>query len=423
VATTDGTAPLDAAGRAAWLARHEELASAGLRVLALADKRVEAASDRAYTDLTLVALVGMEDPPRREVARVIDQCRHAGIRVVMVTGDHPATAGRVAQAVGLASGDGRALSGAELDRPQGAVPTESPIFARTSPQQKLELIRAQRRAGHVVAMIGDGVNDAPALHEADIGVAMGGRGTQVAKEAADMVLLDDRLDSIVVAIHEGRAIFDNIRRFVVYLLSCNVSELLSVGVASLLGLPLPVLPMQILFLNLVTDVFPALALGACPPASGVMTRPPRPPGEPTLTRSHWRAIGGYGALLMATVLGSLWIARDLLGLDEQRAVTVSFVTLGLAQTLHVFNMRGERSGVVANEVTKNAWVWGAIVLCTVLVVGAVFLPGLSQVLGTASPGTAGWLLVGAMSVVPVAVGQVVKAAARVAGRPAAARAP
>jgi Ca2+-transporting ATPase len=210
----------------------------------------------------------------------------------------------------------------------------------------------------------------------------------------------------VAAIHQGRVIFGNIRKFVIYLLSCNVSEILAVSLASVANAPLPILPLQILFLNLVTDVFPALALGVGEGNAAVMRRPARPPDEPIMTRGHWLGVGGYSLIITASVLGSLALALRWLQLDTPRAVTVSFLTLAFAQLWHVFNMRERGSGLLRNDLTANRAVWGALALCTVLLLLAVYLPGLSGILKLSAPGGRGWALVAVMSLVPLTAGQI-----------------
>jgi Ca2+-transporting ATPase len=224
-----------------------------------------------------------------------------------------------------------------------------------------------------------------------------------------MVLKDDAFSSIVVAVEQGRIIFGNIRKFVLYLLSCNVSELMVVTLAAMVNAPLPILPLQILFLNLVTDVFPALALAAGEGNPGIMKRPPRDPEEPIVSRQHWLAVGGYGTVMTVAVLGAFALALLWLKMDERQAVTVSFLTLAFSQLWHVFNMRDRGSKFLDNEITRNRFVWGALGLCTVLLLAAVLLPGLSHVLKVANPGTPGWTLVIVASLIPFLVGQVVKA--------------
>jgi Ca2+-transporting ATPase len=227
-----------------------------------------------------------------------------------------------------------------------------------------------------------------------------------------MVLQDDRFSSIVAAVEQGRVIFDNIRKFVLYLLSCNISEIAVISLASLVNAPLPIRPLQILFLNLVTDVFPALALGVGEGEAAIMKRPPRDPKEPILTRRHWIEMGGFSALITVAVLGVLALALVGLGMQQERAVTISFLTLAFAQLWHVFNMRDRGSGFADNEVVRNPWIWGALVLCTALLVAAVYLPGLSSLLRVEDPGLAGWALVLGASLLPWVVGQIFKSSIR-----------
>jgi len=415
VAGPGGDHALTGDERARWHERADALADRGLRVLALAGKRADTAADPAYEGLTLLGLVGLEDPPRGDVAAAIAACKDAGIRVVMVTGDHVATAGRIAAHVGLPEPDslpaidGGALAAlGELSADERRDLMRRAVIARVSPAQKLDLIQLYQEAGEVVAMTGDGVNDAPALRKADIGVAMGKRGSQVAREAADMVLRDDALASIAAAVEQGRVIFANIRKFLVYLLSCNLSEILVIGIAALAGMPLPLLPLQILYLNLVTDVFPAFALGAGEGEGDVMARPPRSPKEQVLGRRQWVAIAGHAAALTAATLGAFGAAVWWLDMPVADAVTVSFVTLALGQLWHVFNMRDRGSDLIANEITRNPYVWAALALCIGLVAVAVYFPPLSAILALAPPPPVAAGLAVGMSLVPLLVGQAAK---------------
>ncbi len=406
-----------------WQAENLRMAAKGLRMLAVAERATEPASE-PYRDLTLLGLVALSDPPRADVVDSIEQCHAAGIEVVMVTGDQGPTAEHIAASLKLIDDQqrGGAVSGAELEslldgREAGRRKLlGTRVFARTDPEQKLRLLSFYQAQGEVVAMIGDGVNDAPALRRSDIGVAMGQRGTQVAREAADMILQDDQFSTIVVAIEQGRIIFRNIRSFVFYLLSCNLSEIITVGLAAAVNAPLPILPMQILFLNLVTDVFPALALGVGDTDPGIMRHPPRPKGEPLLASRHWAGLLSYGLVMSAAVLGGFAIALLVFEMETRRAVTVSFLILAGAQLGHVFNMASPKSRLFVNEVTRNPWIWGAVVLCIGLLIGAVYIPTLSDALGTQEPGKEGWLLVLTLSFAPTVVGLVFRAARQLARR-------
>jgi Ca2+-transporting ATPase len=392
--------------RADWLGRVESLGRHGLRSLACAMKMDTQSTNDPFDDLVLVGLVGLEDPARADVPGAIRECRNAGIRVVMATGDHAATAQAIGRAVGLAEGqatvDGRVTEMLDT-RPQAV--NAVGIFARVSPAEKLALVIAYQKAGEVVAMTGDGVNDAPALRQADIGVAMGLRGTDVAREAAAMVLLDDAFPTIVKAIREGRVIFGNIRRFVVYLLSCNLSEVMVVAAAVMLGLPLPLLPLQILYLNLVTDVFPAFALALGEGDEGVLQDRPRNPTESILGRRQWFRIVVFAVSLTLATFAAMSSAL-LLGWSDTEATTASFLTLAFAQVWHTFNMRRSAAPMFVNEVTKNRWVWMAIGLCCLLLIVPPYVAPLADLLDISRPDHMMWALVVACSLVPTAAIQV-----------------
>ncbi|MFO8036533.1 MAG: HAD-IC family P-type ATPase [Anaerolineales bacterium] len=410
VLTPQGKEALDKDAHQRWKERSAAMAAEGYRVLGLAQRKVDDPSTDPYQDLTLIGIAGLIDPARDEVEDAIQACQDAGVRVVMVTGDKSQTAETIAQQVDLVHDPdvkhGKELSEQETVQEEA---TEADIFARVSPGQKLSLVSSFQEAGEIVAMTGDGVNDAPALKKADIGIAMGRRGTQVAKEAAAMVLKDDAFSTIVAAIEQGRNIFNNIRKFAIYLLSCNASEIFVVSFASLTNLPLPIRPLQILYLNLVTDVFPALALGVGEGDPQIMKRPPRDPEEPVLTREHWWGISTYAFLISIAVLGAFTLALYRYDMGLEKAVSVGFLTLAFSQLWHVFNMRSLGTGILRNEVTGNLTVWGALALCIGLLLLATYLPLLSNLLDTVPLGLQGWTLVIAMSLIPLLLGQIGKA--------------
>jgi Ca2+-transporting ATPase len=410
--------PLDDKTRQHWTDRSSALARRGLRVLAVADKRVDSPEAPPYEGLRFLGLLALFDPPREGVKAAIDTCQAAGLQVKMVTGDQPETAESIARAVGIV-GDAddpeavvlrgnalKSLEGIDEARRQGI--DRINIFARVSPEQKLNLVEVHQEVGEVVAMTGDGINDAPALKKADIGVAMGRRGTEAAKQAADMVLRDDAFATIVAAVAQGRVIFSNIRRSVMFMLCTNVAEVLAVTVATLAGWTLPLRPLQILYLNVITDVFPALALGVGVGSGQEMRQRPRDPREPLLTRQHWMEIGGWSSLIAVCVLAGVLLAEHWLRLTELEAVTVSFLTLAFGKLGFTFTLRSPNSGLVRNEITNNPWVWGAIGLCTALLVAAVRQPVLSDLLQTRSLVWPAWGLVIGLSLVVLAVGQGVR---------------
>ncbi len=401
--------------RQSWEARVHSLASTGKRIIALAERRASSADEQPYQGLVFIGLVALWDPPRDDARPVMELARHAGIKVIMATGDNADTAASIAQSVGLANAaDIQVLEGKEFSIEEINSDLEKKrildanVFARVDPKQKLDLIALYQQAGEIVAMTGDGVNDAPALKKADIGVAMGLRGTEVAREAADVVLKDDAFGSIIAAIRQGRVIFSNIRKFIVYLMSCNVAEVCVVAIGTASGLPLPLMPLQILFLNLVTDVFPALALGLCEGEANVLDRPPRDPAEPLMGQQQWTAVGLYGALISFSVLGVFYWAVLQTDMPPEFAVTVAFLTLAFAQLWHVFNMRAKRSTLLTNQVTLNPYVWGALVLCTILIIGAVYTPPVAAVLNLTSPSVDTWVLIIGVSFTPLLIGQIYK---------------
>lgn len=398
----DRRVPMDPAARAECLRRAEDLAGRGLRVLAIAYRplyrtpggRPEPELER---DLCLLALAAIADPPRAEVPEALRVCRRAGVRVLMLTGDHPATARSIAEELGLLERQEAVVTGAELeamdDRRLARTIRTATVFARVSPADKLRLVRAVRRQGHIVAMTGDGINDAPALKEADIGVAMGQTGTDVAREASAMVLLDDDFTGIVQAILEGRAIYDNIRKFLRYLLACNAGEILVMLGASLLHQPLPLLPVQILWVNLVTDGLPAIALGLGRPDPGVADRPPRPPGESIFARRLGVKIAGRGMLIGLGSLAAFLYGRHAFPADLTLARTMCFATLVLAQLLHAFDCRSEHRSLVETGLLANLPLLAAVSCSALMLLAVIYLPALQPVFRTMPLGLGEWAAV------------------------------
>ena len=406
--TASGEGALDDAGRQRLLDLNRAVAARGLRVLAVARGTARDANEDAVRELTFVGLVGISDPPAEGVAETIQSFREAGVRTVMITGDQRLTAVAVAQQLGLAESDAGALDGRELATLDKATLTArlegTGVFNRVSPSDKLRIVEALQDRGDIVAMLGDGVNDAAALKKADIGVAMGRRGTDIAKEAADVVLADDRFSTVAAAIEEGRVIFDNIRKFVFYLFSCNLAEVIILLAAGLTGLPLPLLPLQILWLNIVTDTFPALALAVEPREGDVMRRPPRDPDEAILSRPFLGQIALYATLIAAATLGAFVIALD--RGSEERAITIAFVTLALAQGFHLGTARSDGPVLSWVRARANPWALGALGLVIALQLAAVYVPALASVLRVVPLTSADWALVLPAALLPAVVGQI-----------------
>ncbi|WP_249150898.1 cation-translocating P-type ATPase [Bradyrhizobium japonicum] len=416
ILTGSGEIPLDHAARHLWSGRIAEFGQHGLRVLAGAIKTATSADAQPYRELIFVGLIGLEDPARADVPRAIRDCHNAGIRVVMVTGDHAVTARSIGHAIGLEADN--IAEGGDIDRLIEGRPQELKrfgIFARVSPAEKLAIVRAYQASGDIVAMTGDGVNDAPALKQADIGVAMGLRGTDVARQAAAMILLDDAFPTILKAVREGRTIFGNIRRFAAYLLSCNLAEVLVVGIAITAALPLPILPLQILYLNLVTDVFPAFALAMGEGERDILNRPPRHPREPILGRRQWTTIVLQSLALAGGAFTALGLALSA-GWTADAVVTTTFLTIAFAQLWHVFDMRSRHSRVVANEITRNPWIWAAVGLCSALLAVPPYWPLAAEVLHVAPPTVTMWAIIVGCSLAPTLLTQVGRAIIVLANR-------
>jgi len=384
--TDEGTAALDAPG---LLAAAERLAAEGYRVLAYAMRSLPGLAEppdprTVEQELGFLGLVGLIDPPRAEAHEAVKLCRSAGITPVMITGDHPGTARAIALRLGIAQEADSVLTGRELEQLSAeelqARVAHTRVFARVNPEQKIRIVQSLQARGEFVAMTGDGVNDAPALKRAEIGIAMGRKGTDVAREAADMVLLDDNFATIVAAVAEGRRIFDNIRKFVKYTMTSNAGEIWTLFLAPFLGLPLPLLPIHILWINLVTDGLPGLALTAEPPERDLMTRPPRPPGESLFAHGMWQHMIWVGVLIGGLSIGAqawAWHAGD------AHWQTMVFTVLTLAQLVHVLVIRSERDSLFTLGLRSNLPLLGAVTLTVALQLAVIYLPGLQSVFKTA----------------------------------------
>ncbi|MBC7844265.1 MAG: HAD-IC family P-type ATPase [Gemmatimonadaceae bacterium] len=419
----NGRSAMTEAAKTEWREKNDALAGGALRVLGLAFRPlVDGDGDNVgdfARDMTFVGLVGMMDPLSDGVKETIETCRRAGIRVVMITGDQLATATEIARQLALDVGLGgvamRVVHARELDGLDDAawqkVVSEASVFARVTPEHKLQIVRALQQHGDIVAMTGDGVNDAPALKASDIGIAMGIRGTDVAKDAADIVITDDNFSTIVGAVEQGRVIVSNILRFIHYLFACNFAEILTVFTAIMLGWPLPIAVLQILWLNMVTDLFPALALAMEPAADDVMQQPPRDPEAPLMTRSFGWLIGWQGVLLAAATLvpfrvGMRWYGADGTGLEH--AVTIAFMTLAMVQIAHALNVRSRTDSLFSRSLFRNAWLLAAIALSVLVQLSSVYVPFLRRVLHTVPLAWQDWSLILACTLLVLAVVEVVK---------------
>ncbi|MDR3587685.1 MAG: calcium-transporting P-type ATPase, PMR1-type [Desulfosporosinus sp.] len=388
--TAQGVAELSNERVRSIMRANDEMARHALRVLAVAEKSLsdsEPLDEHLEQGLTFVGLLGMIDPPRPSAIKAIKICRQSGIKPVMITGDHRLTAEAVAHELGILRGTGGGvITGEDLERMSDRDLSERvmdvSVYARVTPKDKLRIVRAFKKRDQVVAMTGDGVNDAPAVKEADIGVAMGITGTDVTKEASAMVLGDDNFATIVAAVEEGRGIYDNIRKFIRYLLACNLGEVLTMFIATLVGLPLPLLPIQILWINLVTDGLPAMALGVDGAEPGIMNRPPRAPGESIFARGLASKIGIRGTMIG---LGTLFVfvAALFIGVNMLGARTMAFTTLVFSQLFHVFDCRSEERGIFEVGLFTNPYLVGAVLISTIMQLSVIYLPPLEAIFKTA----------------------------------------
>jgi Ca2+-transporting ATPase len=382
----------------------KDMAADALRVLALAYREIPSgmkfSSEEIETDMVLVGIVGMIDPPREEVKDAIAQARTAGIKVVMITGDHELTAQAIAQDIGLLEKDGRVITGVELDRmsPEelSREAESAAVYARTSPEHKVRILEALKKRGHIVAMTGDGVNDAPAVKGADIGIAMGIKGTDVTREASDMILADDNFATIVKAVEEGRGIYDNIRKFIRLLLSTNLDEILIVASTTLLRLPLPILPIQVLWINVVSDGLPALALSLDPYDKDIMERKPRKPKEGIfhgmLLFVLVAAIVGF---LVEMILLIYWRNTNFVSLRKLR--TMIFTSTVLFELFFVFNCRSEKHSVFRSDILQNKALVLAVAVSFLLQLAVIYVPVLQPLFQTVPLDASDWLIILAMS--------------------------
>jgi P-type Ca2+ transporter type 2C len=390
---------------------NEGFAGSALRVLGLAYRDLKAtesveSSEEAERNLVFVGLAGMIDPPRREVKEAIMKSRRAGIKTVMITGDHQTTAEAIADQLGMIPKGGKTISGVQLstmsDEQLDRVVDDIYVYARVSPEHKLRIVKSLQRRGHVAAMTGDGVNDAPAIKAADIGIAMGITGTDVSKEASSLVLSDDNFATIVSAIEEGRGIYENIRKFIRYLLASNVGEILTMFIAMMAGMPLPLVPIQILWVNLVTDGLPAMALGVDQPEADLMEHRPRGSKESIFARRLGWKILSRGVFIGVCTLIPFWIVLQQTAGDADsltKAQTVAFATLVMAQLIHVFDCRSSRS-IFHRNLFENKYLVLAVVSSILLLLGVVYIESLQPIFKTVAIGLKEWALVLAFASIP-----------------------
>ncbi|MDP4132839.1 MAG: calcium-translocating P-type ATPase, PMCA-type [Bacillota bacterium] len=410
IAFTSGEAKMTVADRRRLEAVCASMAKKGLRVLAAAYKKGNR-KELSEKDMTFLGLVAMADPLRPESKEAVRLCKKAGIEVIMITGDHKDTALSIARELGIAKEGDRAITGLDLtnmnDEELKEALKKARVFARVLPEHKVRIVKALKSSGHIVAMTGDGVNDAPALKAADIGCAMGKSGTDVAREASDMVLTDDNFATIVGAIKEGRGIYDNIRKAIHFLLSSNIGEILVMLTGILTGMGMPLLPIQLLWVNLITDSLPAIALGLDKSHDSIMEKPPKKPGDGFFSGGLWYDILLEGALIGAISLAAFSAGINRVGGSVAAARTMAFCTLSISQLVHAFDVRSKKSVFTLKD--ANLWLLGACFIGTLLQLAVVIIPVLNTVFKTVPLESSEWVTVGFLCFVPLFVTETEKA--------------
>jgi len=402
-----------------FLQEADKLAARGYKVIAFAYSEPQEMPDDLYTNLIFLGFVSLIDPPRENIMEAIEECKSAGIKVIMVTGDHASTANEIARQIGIQNSVSDLVIGGATMKPFEQLTNQDKtswmnarVFARVSPSQKLDLVKVFQEAKHVVGMTGDGVNDSPALKKADIGIAMGLRGTQVAQEVADMVLKDDSFASIVAAIREGRIIFENIRKFVIFLLSCNLSELMIIATASILSLHFQLFPLQILFINIITDVLPALALGMTQGDPTIMKKGPRQMSEPIIDSQRWKAIFIYSFIITISCMMAVLVSHELQHsgnlLAKDDCNNILFLSLIGTQLLHAFNMNSDEKHFFRSEVFQNKYIWYAVLSCILVMVILYWIPPVAEALSISTLSLMDIMIICGSSVLSLIVIQLIK---------------
>jgi len=401
--TSKGIVDLTPERKAEIMKINNLMAGEALRVLGMAFKKLASRNYKTReleNELVFAGLAGMIDPPRKEALEAVRKCKMAGIKPVMITGDHKLTATAIAKELEILSKNDKVLTGAELDemgeKRLEMIAENVGVYARVSPKHKLMIVRVLKKLGHVVAMTGDGVNDAPAVKEADIGVSMGLTGTDVTKEASAMILMDDNFATIVAAVEEGRVIYNNIRKFIRYMLACNIGEVLTMFLGMLIGLPIPLLPIQILWVNLVTDGLPAVALGFDPPGRDIMLQPPRGSKESIFSHGLLSLILFRGVLIGLTTL-AVFISILYLGKGVESARTGAFATLVLTQLIHVFECKSERKSIFEIPVFNNMYLIWAVLCSLIMILGVLYIPFLQIIFNTVPLSLTEWMIISGLS--------------------------